>query len=87
MKNAGAEDKTTYHFQKRETPLVLYNALNLYGQFRSKYTIINQFHIILSVPYLRILKITKFHRRCDASETQRSEKFFCLEVHKKVYLQ
>ena len=57
--NTGAEDKTTYHSQKRETPLVLYNALNLYGRFRSKCIITNQFHMGLSVPYLRILKITK----------------------------
>ena len=57
--NTGAEDKTTYHSQKRETPLVLYNALNLYGRFRSECIITNQFHMGLSVPYLRILKITK----------------------------
>ena len=56
--NTGAEDKTTYHSQKRETPLVLYNALNLYERFRFKCIITNQLHIDLSVFYLRILKIT-----------------------------
>ena len=34
--NTGAEDKMRCHSQKRETPLVLYNALNLYGWFHSK---------------------------------------------------
>ena len=55
----GGEDKTTYHSQKRETPLVLSNALNLYGRFHSECSINNQFHMGLSAPYLRILKITK----------------------------
>ena len=49
----------TYHSQKRKTPLVLYNALNLYGLFRSKCIINIHLHMGLSVPYMRILKITK----------------------------
>ena len=57
--NTGTEDKMTNHSQKRETSLVLYNALNLYGRFRSKLIITNQFHMGLSVFYLRILEITK----------------------------
>ena len=57
--NTGTEDKMTNHSQKRETSLVLYNALNLYGRFRSKSIITNQFHMGLSVFYLRILEITK----------------------------
>ena len=57
--NTGAEDKATYHSQKRETSLVLYNALNLYGRFRSKCIVTNQFHMGLPAPYLRILKNTK----------------------------
>ena len=57
--NTGAEDKTTYHSQKIETLLVLYNAPDLHGRFHSEFIIINQFHMGLSAPYLRILIITK----------------------------
>ena len=39
--NTGAEDKMTYRSQKRKIPLVLYNAFNLYGRFRSKFIITN----------------------------------------------
>ena len=58
--NTGAEDKTTKEVsQIRDTPLVLFIALNLYGGFCSKYIITNQFQRGLSVPYMRIYKITK----------------------------
>ena len=57
--NTGTEDNMTNHSQKRETSLVLCNALNLYGRFRSKLIITNQFHMGLFVLYLRILEITK----------------------------
>ena len=43
--STGAEDKMTYRSQKRKTPLVLYNALNLYGGFRSNCIIYNQLHM------------------------------------------
>ena len=49
----------TYHSQKRKTSLVLCNALNLSGWFRSKCVFNNQFHMGLSAPYLRIFKTTK----------------------------
>ena len=53
------EEKIHYHAKKRETPLTLYNGLELYGKFRCKNIITHQFHLGLSVPYLRILGITK----------------------------
>ena len=39
--NTGAEDEMICHFQKRKTPLILYNALSLYGWYRSKGIIAN----------------------------------------------
>ena len=61
--NIGAEDKMTYHSQKREILLVLYNALNLCQRFHSKCIITNpyqyEFHMRFSVPYFAILKFTK----------------------------
>ena len=57
--NAGAEDKMTYHSQKRETSLVLYDALNLYGRFLSKCIITNQFHMSYVCSLLENSKIAK----------------------------
>ena len=55
LNNTGTEDKTTHHFQKSETPLVLYKAFSLYGRFRSNCIIINRFHMVLSVPRLQFV--------------------------------
>ena len=83
--NTDDENKTRYHSKDRETPLVLYNALNLYGRFRSKCIITNQFHLGLSVPYLRVSKYYKTHRRCHASTIQRTEMFCTSRCEKRCF--
>ena len=80
--NSGNEDKASYHSKNRETPLVLYNALNLYGRFRSKCIITNQFHLGLSVPYLRVLNTATL--QCLSST--KNWNVLYLEVHGKVLL-
>ena len=57
--NKTNEEKMTYHSRKREMPIVVYNALNLYGRFRSKGIITDMFHLGLCAPYLTALGITK----------------------------
>ena len=57
--NKTNEKKMTYHSRKRETPIVVYNALNLYGRFRSKGIITDMFHLGFCAPYLTVLGITK----------------------------
>ena len=45
--------------KKRETPVLVYNSLNLYGTVRSKGIIDNFFHLGLCVSYDRVLELTK----------------------------
>ena len=48
-----------YHNRKRETPVVLYNTLKIYGTVRSASVIDKLFSLGICVSYLRVLEITK----------------------------
>ena len=45
--------------KKRETPIVIYNSLKLYGTVRSKSLIDNLFHLGLCISNDRVLEIPK----------------------------
>ena len=45
--------------KKRETPVVIYNSLKLYGTVRSKSLINHFFHLGIAVSYDRVLELTK----------------------------
>ena len=45
--------------KKRETPIMIYNSLKLYGTVRSKSLIDNLFHLGVCISYDRVLEITK----------------------------